>query len=126
MKSLALLSALFVAAELANAQYFSAGWTPGQPVPTLAASAQSQPPQSTETARKHGITRPKSSFLDNLVTGGPLSALSSMIGLNVTGTPPVHWDERIPLITDSNYADQITNEKMTPEEEENRVWFIVM
>ncbi|KAG8218961.1 hypothetical protein J3R82DRAFT_4701 [Butyriboletus roseoflavus] len=77
-------------------------------------------------AGKHGITPPKPSFLDNLVTGGPISALSSVIGLNLTGTPPVLWDERIPLITDSNYADLVINEKMTPEEEEERVWFIVV
>jgi hypothetical protein len=123
MKSLALVSSLFLGCGLANAQYFSAGWTPGQPVPTLPTHAQSQAPQSTETT---GTTLPKPSFLDNLVTGGPLSALSSVIGLNFTGTPPMVWDERIPLITDSNYADRIVNEKMTPEEEEERVWFIIM
>ncbi|KAH0840221.1 hypothetical protein J3R83DRAFT_1225 [Lanmaoa asiatica] len=126
MKLLALLSTLFAATGLANAQYFSAGWTPGQPVPTSPARAQSQATQSTETAGKRGITPSKLSFLDNLVTGGPLSALSSVIGLNLTGTPPVVWDERIPLITDSNYADLIMNEKLTPEEEEERVWFIII
>lgn len=126
MKLLALASSLFVAAGLANAQYFSAGWTPGQPIPTLPAHPQSQAaPQSTETGR-HGITPPKPSFLDNLVTGGPISAFATVIGFNFTGTPPVLWDERIPLITDSNYADLIVNEKMTPEEEEERVWFIIM
>ncbi|KAF8559463.1 hypothetical protein OG21DRAFT_1389067, partial [Imleria badia] len=126
MRSLALISSLFVVAGLANAQYFSAGWTPGQPVPTLPANAQSQAAQSTETAEKRGITPPKPSFLDNLLTGGPLAALSSAIGLNFTGTPPVVWDERIPLITDSNYADLIMNETMTPEEEAERVWFIII
>ncbi|KAF8138838.1 hypothetical protein EV363DRAFT_1208723 [Boletus edulis] len=126
MKPLTLVSSLFAVAGLANAQYFSPGWAPGQPVPTSLAHAQPQAAQSTETAGKRGITPPKSSFLDNLVTGGPLSALSSAIGLNITGTPPVVWDERIPLITDSNYADLIVNEKMTPEEEEERVWFIII
>lgn len=126
MKSLALVSSLFLVSGLANAQYFSAGWTPGQPVPTLPTHAQSQAPQSTETTEKRRTTLPKPSFLDNLVTGGPLSALSSVIGLNFTGTPPMVWDERIPLITDPNYADLIVNEKMTPEEEEERVWFIIM
>lgn len=124
MKPLALLSSLFVVAGLVNAQYLSEGWTPGQPVPTVPADAQSQAPQPTETTGKRGKTLPKPSFLDNLVTGGPLSALSSII--NITGTPLMVWDERIPLITDSNYADLIVNEKMTPEEEEERVWFIVM
>ena len=126
MKPLALVSSLFLVSGLATAQYFSAGWTPGQPAPTLPTHAQSQPPQPTETAGKRGPTLPKLSFLDNLVTGGPLSALSSAIGLNLTGTPPVEWDERIPLITDSNYADLIVNEQMTPGEEEERVWFLIM
>lgn len=126
MKPLALVSGLLGIARLVNAQYFSSGWTPGQPVPTLPTNTHSQAAQSTETAGKRGVTPPKPSFLDNLVTGGPLSALSSMIGLNITGTPPVVWDERIPLITDSNYADLVVNEKMTPEEEEERVWFIIM
>jgi len=126
MKPLALVSSLFLASGLANAQYFSAGWTPGQLVPTLLTHAESQAPKSTDTAEKHGITPPKPSFLDNLVTGGPLSALSSAFGLNITGTPHVAWDEQIPLITDANYANLIINEKMTAEEEEERVWFIIM
>jgi hypothetical protein len=69
---------------------------------------------------------PKSSFLDKLVTDGPLSAVTSLIGLNISGTPDVSWDARIPLITDSNYVDMIVNETMTPEEEEKRVWFLVI
>lgn len=124
MKSLALLSALLVLASLANAQYFSSGWTPGQPVPT--APAQNAPPRVVETAGKHATTPAKPSFLDSLVTGSPLSALAGIIGFNLTGTPHVIWDERIPLITDSNYVDLVVNEEMTPEEEEKRVWFLVM
>lgn len=61
-----------------------------------------------------------------MVTGGLLSALSDVIGFNLTGTPRVIWDERIPLITDSNYVDLVVNEEMTPEEEEKRVWFLVI
>lgn len=126
MKPLALISSLFVATGLANAQYFSAGWTPGQPVPTVSASAQFQAAQSTEAAGKRGTTPSKASFLDNLVTGGPLAALFSAIGFNITGTTPMVWDERIPLITDANYVDLIVNEDMTPEEEEERVWFMIV
>lgn len=66
------------------------------------------------------------SFLDNLVTVGPLGALSSLIGLNITGTPSATWDERIPLITDENYAEMIVNETLTPEEEKERVWFLII
>ena len=116
---------MLVVSGLARAQYFSAGWTPGQPVPTLPVNAESQAAQPTDTGKRSKAPA-LSSFLDNLVTGGPLLALSSAIGLNFSGTPPVVWDERIPLITDSNYADLIINEEMTPEEEEERVWFIIM
>ncbi|KAG9317775.1 hypothetical protein JVU11DRAFT_1995 [Chiua virens] len=127
MRPLAVVSSLLVVAELACAQYFSAGWTPGQPVPVATSSASAQAAQSThETVGKRGVTPPKPSFLDNLVTGGPLSALSSVLGLNFTGGPPTVWDERIPLITDSNFDDLIVNEALIPEEEEKRVWFIIV
>ncbi|KIK95339.1 hypothetical protein PAXRUDRAFT_827141 [Paxillus rubicundulus Ve08.2h10] len=126
MRPLALIPGLFAVAELANAQYFSAGWAPGQPVPTIPAHQQPPAARPAETAKKHSITPPKPSFLDNLVTGGPVSAFTSLIGFNISGTPEAVWDARIPLITDSNYADMIVNEEMTPEEEENRVWFIVI
>jgi len=36
------------------------------------------------------------------------------------------WDSRIPLITDANYEDVIVNEKMTPKEEAERIWFIII
>ncbi|KAF8841567.1 hypothetical protein BDN67DRAFT_966987 [Paxillus ammoniavirescens] len=121
-----LISSVLAVAGLANAQYFSAGWTPGQPVPTLPAHQPPPAARSAETAGKRGITPPKPSFLDNLVTGGPVSAFTSLVGFNISGTPEAVWDARIPLITDSNYADMIVNEELTPEEEEKRVWFIII
>ncbi|KAH7887404.1 hypothetical protein F5I97DRAFT_824947 [Phlebopus sp. FC_14] len=125
MRPLALVSSLVALAGLASAQYFSAGWTPGQPVPTLAAPPQPAPSQS-EGAEKRGHALPKPSFLDSLVTAGPVTAITSLIGFNVSGAPDIVWDGRIPLITDTNYADMIVNEEMTPEEEEKRVWFILI
>ncbi|KAF9236201.1 hypothetical protein BU15DRAFT_77174 [Melanogaster broomeanus] len=126
MRPLALLSSLLAVVGLADAQYFSAGWKPGQPVPTLPAHQQPPSARPGESTEKRGIMPPKSSFLDKLVTDGPVSAVTSLIGLNISGTPDVSWDPRIPLITDSNYVDMIVNESMTPEEEEKRVWFLVI
>lgn len=107
-------------AGLANAQYFSAGWTPGQPVPTL--SSPPPPPQSQPANPAVAV----SNWFDTLLTGGPLSALASLAGFNVSISQDVAWDKRIPLITDVNFADVIVRESMTPEEEEQRVWFLVM
>ncbi|KAF9226827.1 hypothetical protein BS17DRAFT_878652 [Gyrodon lividus] len=126
MRPFTLVSSLLAVTGLANAQYFSAGWAPGQPVPTLPADQQPPVPRPAETAGKRGNIPPKPSFLDNLVTGGPVSALTSLINFNISGTADAVWDARIPLITDSNYADMVVNEKMTLEEEEKRVWFIVI
>lgn len=109
---------------LVNAQYFSAGWTPGQPVPSQNPSPVHVSHPSPTPATQHGPG--KMSFLDSLVTLGPLSAVSSLIGLNITGAPDLTWDERIPLITDENYAELIVNEALTPEEEKERVWFLII
>lgn len=121
MRSLACAAGFLSLTALVDAQYFSAGWTPGQPVSTQ--SAHTSIPSS-DPPKQHGPGKP--SFLDNLVTVGPLAAVSSLIGLNITGTPAVTWDERIPLITDENYAEMIVNETLTPEEEKERLWFLIM
>ncbi|KAG6330882.1 hypothetical protein ID866_8207 [Astraeus odoratus] len=133
MRPHVLLSGLFALAGLANAQYFSAGWTPGQPVPSsdpAAASKHPAPPaagvQSAQTPPASKSPSGPSSFLDKLVTAGPVAALTSLVGFDLAGTQEVGWDERIPLITDANYVDTIVNEAMTPEEEEQRVWFLVI
>jgi hypothetical protein len=37
------------------------------------------------------------------------------------------WDERIPLLTDSNYELLVKNETFdSPEEAEKRTWFVVV
>lgn len=37
------------------------------------------------------------------------------------------WDDRIPMITDNNFQQLIFNETFaTPEEEEARLWFLVV
>jgi len=120
MKLQTLLPSLLAIAGLANAQYFSEGWSPGQPIPTQS----SPPPQTQPHPVNPAVT--VSNFFDALLTAGPLSALASVIGLNVSAPQETAWDDRIPLITDSNYADVIVHESMTPEEEKQRLWFLVM
>ncbi|KIO12382.1 hypothetical protein M404DRAFT_123436 [Pisolithus tinctorius Marx 270] len=128
MRLQASLLSLLAITGIANAQYFSAGWTPGQPVPTEPAttapptSSWSQVAQNADSNRANTF----SSFLDELVTAGPVSAIMSFAGLNISGTRNLDWDERIPLITDSNYQDIIVNEELSPEEEEKRVWFLII
>src|SRR5258708_9968535 len=98
MRPLAYAGSFLSLTGLVNAQYCAGGWDPGQPVPSQTPSpAHVSHPASTPTTQ-HGPG--KMSFLDSLVTVGPLGAISSLIGLNITGTPSVTWDERIPLITD--------------------------
>ncbi|KAL4076369.1 hypothetical protein V8B97DRAFT_15512 [Scleroderma yunnanense] len=111
---------LLAFAGLCNAQYFSAGWTPGQPVPTTA------PPQNLPQPSPANPTKSLSNFVDSLLTAGPLSALSSLVGLNASVPQELAWDKRIPLITDDNYADVIVGETLTPEEEAQRVWVLVI
>lgn len=36
------------------------------------------------------------------------------------------WDERIQLITDDNYQDLIVNEQLSPKEEKDRAWVVIM
>lgn len=126
MRSLAYAAGFLSLTGLVDAQYFSAGWAPGQGQVTgqPVSSPTASPTPTWLPSKQRGPG--KTSFLDNLVTVGPLAAISSLIGLNITGAPAVTWDERIPLITDENYAEMIVNEPLTPEEEKERVWFLIM
>ncbi|EIW76280.1 hypothetical protein CONPUDRAFT_111124 [Coniophora puteana RWD-64-598 SS2] len=136
MTPLGLLTAFCACAGFAHAQYFSQGWAPGQPVPSVAdfqaarpASASVVPPTGAGGASQEGgggHKLPKQGLLDTLVTNGPVSALSGLLGLNLSGAPAVEWDARIPLITDENYDEVIVNEEMDDEEAMERVWFLVV
>ena len=121
-----------------NAQYFSAGWSPGQPTTSEA------PPAATFTPNQQtaGAEAPKDpptlssiwSMLDlnNLLATGPSVALFSRLGINITDKLEAVlqesklWDERIPMITDHNYNDLIVNEPLTEQEERDRTWVISM
>ncbi|KAH7926805.1 hypothetical protein BV22DRAFT_1032552 [Leucogyrophana mollusca] len=120
------LSSLLALAGIVNAQYFSAGWAPGQPLPSQNPSTgyAARPPPA--TPKKGSNYPPKPSFLDTLVTSGPVGALSSLVGLNLSGASNINWDDRIPLITDDNYGELIVNETLTPEEEQERLWFLII
>ena len=129
MRSLVYIAGFLSLTVLVDAQYFSAGWSPGQQVTIQPVPSQSVSPAPTKRPSSNPSNQRgpgKMSFMDSLVTVGPVAAISSLIGLNITGAPPVDWDDRIPLITDENYAEIIVNETMTPEEERERVWFLIM
>lgn len=133
MKSLVTFTLLALLA-FANAQYFSAGWSPGQkktepkqPVATKPVPIPSEPAKAT--------TNPLSLlnlFDTNMILkSGPSVALFNLFGINITQRMEAAslakiWDERVPLITDDNYEDLIVNEALTEQEETDRVWIIVM
>ncbi|KAJ7506611.1 hypothetical protein B0H11DRAFT_1794510 [Mycena galericulata] len=123
---------VLVLAATANAQYFSDGWRPGQAV--TAESAVPSAAGSIPLARKSKPAEPFSfsSLLDvnKILTSEPIKGLFDKVGINITerleAAAVSPWDDRIPLITDENYFDMVVNEKMTEEEERDRVWVIVV
>ncbi|KAI0677258.1 hypothetical protein C8Q78DRAFT_960338 [Trametes maxima] len=145
-----LLSALLCAAS-ARAQYFSAGWTPGQPVPPAEPQGGAPPPahtferaaaplptpeqagaQAQTTASPASTLKSLTSLLDvnRLLTSGPVASLFGKIGVNITDAvakgAASPWDERVPLLTDENFDDVVVREVLTEQEEKDRVWFIII
>jgi hypothetical protein len=134
MKLLLFFSSLLLAS--ARAQYFSDGWKPGDKV------TQETPAASAPTAKASLGTNPNQApvqhnsiweLLDfsKVLLSEPAVQLFSKFGVNITermaAMAETPWDDRIPLITDTNYHDMIVNETFTSEEEEkNRVWAIMM
>lgn len=128
------VSLAFVAST--HAQYFSDGWLPGQET-----TEQVPPPEFTPgvtPGSSEGIPVAQESFswsslsLTKVLESSPVSSLFNKFGVNISQQLELAkaradvWDSRIPLITDDNYEDIIVNEELTPEEEEKRVWFVVM
>jgi hypothetical protein len=136
--SLASLSTLALIGS-ASAQYFSAGWTPGQKVQQEEKTATfAFVPQASPTAPA-AANAPKatpfsfSSLFDisKILTTEPAVKFFNNFGINITERVQAAyaaqlWDERIELITDSNYEDLIVNEPLTEEEEKDRVWVLVI
>ncbi|KAG6891310.1 hypothetical protein C0992_009191 [Termitomyces sp. T32_za158] len=131
------LGLYILAVTSVNAQYFSAGWTPGQPVPDpeLTHAKGSIPQEPGHKVAPQRIT-PSSivNFFDiTTLLSSPLSvSLFSKLGINITERlesaleKTKVWDNRVPLITDDNYQDLIINEPLTPQEEQDRTWVIVI
>ena len=118
-------------AALARAQYFSAGWNPGQTVqkdapPTTSATSE-LPPSSTPVPSSGSLFD-----MTNFLSSPPVVSLFSRFGVNITeklaqvAAKNQHWDNRIPLITDDNYRELIVNETLTTPEEKDRMWFMVV
>jgi hypothetical protein len=121
------LSAIFfgalVCTSSVHAQYFSEGWSPGEPTASSAPPAPEFTPGPTKAPVGGG------SFFEILLSSEPVAYLLAKAGINITEkirNPPQLWDERIQLITDENYDELIVNEPLTEEEEKQRVWFLVM
>ncbi|CAE7090579.1 unnamed protein product [Rhizoctonia solani] len=150
-----LVPCLLLALGSVQAQYFSEGWSPGQAVPTETVEAETitGTPTSTAAPTKWNWKEFSSKHLDlgKLVTEGPIAtALSGAypytlslvpanpatgVGINAAEQFELArqraaqrgWDERVPLLTDSNYELLIKNETFnTPEEAEERTWFIIV
>jgi hypothetical protein len=113
-----------------SAQYFSAGWTPGQAVPTVTPDPSSFDPKSASLPQpRQGESRFSLSYL---FSTGPAAQFFNRLGINITERLEAAknnseiWDGRVPLITDSNYNDLIVNEVLTEEEEKSRVWLLIV
>ena len=128
--TLALAAVALVAPS--RAQYFSAGWVPGQAVPTVTPDASFIP----KPAKSESFPPPRegeSRFsLSYILSTGPATQLFNRLGINITErlesakNNSEIWDGRIPLITDDNYNNLIVNEVLTEEEEKSRVWLLVV
>ncbi len=138
MKFIKLLPSLLLAAS-ASAQYFSAGWSPGQPAPDSPAAApdfnfdpsKSAPGSPAAAGEAEGVDKSKLGFVDKILTSPAVAGLFGKLGVNITDAvvrgSQSPWDDRIPLITDENYEDVVVNEQFKSEEEaRDRVWIFVM
>ena len=114
-----------------NAQYFSAGWSPGQKQPEPQPVASKPVPVPAETVKATPLSLLNLFDTTKILTSGPSVALFNRFGINITERMEIAslaeiWDKRVPLITDDNYDDLIANEALTEQEEIDRVWIIVM
>ncbi|TCD68480.1 hypothetical protein EIP91_010655 [Steccherinum ochraceum] len=136
MKLASFSLALLALTSSVSAQYFSEGWAPGKAV-----TDEPPPPAATPgtggaqpAAQQQGGGGLQSAFdLTKVLESETMSKLFSRFGINITAQIEAAraqgantWDSRIPLITDDNYDDVVVKEVLTEEEEENRLWFIVI
>lgn len=129
MKPISLLCAALACAASANADYFSEGWKPGQAAAPTERAAQ---PVFTPGVQPEGGQAASPFDMSKLLTTGPIGNLLAKAGVNLSQALNTSaqlaelWDPRIPLIHDDNYDELIANEPLTPEEEAERTWFLVM
>lgn len=104
-----------------------------RPAPTdKPAPAPQVPPASGLAGGPSGALKSLTSLLDinRLLTAGPVASLFGKMGVNITEavarSAESPWDLRIPFITDENFDEVIVREELTPEEEAERVWFLIM
>ncbi|KAI0722677.1 hypothetical protein C8Q76DRAFT_782865 [Earliella scabrosa] len=117
----------------ASAQYFSAGWVPGQaasdePPPAPAYTFDPSTPGSETPAPAAGAGQ---GIFDKILTSPAVSSLFGRFGVNITDAvargAKSPWDDRIPLITDENYEEMIVNEWFKDEQEaKDRVWILII
>lgn len=126
------LSSLACFFAVSNAQYFSQGWQPGQPTTSTVGSI----PKGTPVFQPEGgaqAEKPAAApgFMDALAQGS-VGQLLAKAGINLTAAAAAAatyedlWDMRVPFIHDDNYDELIVNEPLTPEEEAERTWFLIM
>ncbi|KAI0375945.1 hypothetical protein BV20DRAFT_960014 [Pilatotrama ljubarskyi] len=152
MKLSSILLPSLLCAASASAQYFSAGWSPGQPIPPNAPPAQVPPAQTFERPAAAAPPPPPQAAVPNnppasgsasglsgltslfdvsrLLTAGPVAALFGKMGVNISEAvargAASPWDPRIPIITDENFEEVVVREPLTEEEEKERVWFLII
>lgn len=133
MKLSGILFSSLLCVASAHAQYFSAGWTPGQKAP-VAEQASPDPAYTFDpaahAAQATAAAGKQPGIVDRLLTSGPVASLFGKMGLNMTDAVArgslSPWDERIPLVTDENFVEMIVNETLTAQEERERVWFLIV
>ncbi|KAJ7771008.1 hypothetical protein DFH07DRAFT_879541 [Mycena maculata] len=120
-------------AATANAQYFSAGWVPGQAVtaePAAPTAGRGVPPTAQNSKPAEPFSFSTLLDINKILTSEPVKGLFDKAGINITerleAAAVTPWDDRIPLITDDNYFDMVVNEQMTEEEERERTWVIIV
>ena len=128
--SVLLLCSTLVTVANGEAFQYSPGWSPGQTT-TTTSSASAPESTSVEVA---GSSSGQFAW-SSLLTSGPIGKLFASSGINMTEklleaqrtANDLPWDERIPMIRDDNFQQLIFNETFaTQEEEEARLWFLVV
>jgi hypothetical protein len=121
----------FAFAASVNAQYFSAGWNPGQKDSPTATSITPEVP--TPSSESSPVSTGGSVFdMTKLFSSPAVVSFLSRFGVNITErleqavSNNKFWDDRVTLITDYNYGELVVNETLTTTEEKNRMWFMVM